>query len=356
MQLDRTHLKIRTRTISELGDLALVMLRRYPGAFGVAFLVGALPWILIDFALLAWIPIRENEIGLTDTEAVPELLRYAAWMATLVFLQAPMAGVATTFYLGQAVFEEKPTYADVWRACRKRFWRWFWVLGWIRLPMLAVVLLCFRFGQPVDGFYDGFLPFCFLVPALAVRASRPFMPEILLLEQCPIRSEQPHGLTAAKRSTRLHVPLSAELNGRFVVIGIVFVGLVASLYYTLDSAASLLSGNAAAGTLWPLLVFYPAALWMIAAVSVLIRLLVYLDSRIRLEGWDVELAIRAEQIRQFGIVDARAVARQEVTPVARQEVTPVARQGTLAGARQPVQAEGPSAANSVNITSGATTA
>ena len=49
-----------------------------------------------------------------------------------------------------------------------------------------------------------------------------------------------------------------------------------------------------------LLVLFPMALWIMGGVSVIVRLLSYLDSRIRLEGWEVELAIRAEAMRQFG--------------------------------------------------------
>ena len=48
------------------------------------------------------------------------------------------------------------------------------------------------------------------------------------------------------------------------------------------------------------LVLYPLALWAAGALSVLIRFLSYLDTRIRLEGWEVQLAVRAEAIRQFG--------------------------------------------------------
>ena len=53
----------------------------------------------------------------------------------------------------------------------------------------------------------------------------------------------------------------------------------------------------------------PAAAWVIGALSILIRLLNYLDTRIRLEGWEVELAVRAEAIRQFGD-DAESASRK----------------------------------------------
>ena len=49
-----------------------------------------------------------------------------------------------------------------------------------------------------------------------------------------------------------------------------------------------------------LLVLFPLCLWIIASISVVVRLLFYLDTRLRLEGWDVELLIRAEVIRRYG--------------------------------------------------------
>ena len=52
--------------------------------------------------------------------------------------------------------------------------------------------------------------------------------------------------------------------------------------------------------LFVLLVIYPLALWLVACLSVMVRFLVYLDTRIRLEGWEVELAMQAEALRQFG--------------------------------------------------------
>ena len=52
--------------------------------------------------------------------------------------------------------------------------------------------------------------------------------------------------------------------------------------------------------MFTLLAIYPIALWTFGGLSVVVRMFAYLDTRIRLEGWDVELAVRAEAIRQFG--------------------------------------------------------
>ncbi len=59
-----------------------------------------------------------------------------------------------------------------------------------------------------------------------------------------------------------------------------------------------------------LLVFFPLALWLVAGASVIIRLLNYLDTRIRLEGWEVELSVRAESLRQFGNEDSAGMSPQ----------------------------------------------
>ena len=300
MQLDRTHVAIRIRTISEIGDLALVMIRRYPGALLVAFVLGALPWILLDYAILGYLPIREAQLGLNDPDAVPELRRFRMWFITLVFLQTPWAGAAATYYLGQAVFEAKPTYRSVFAAVRSKRWTLLWTLGILRGPLLWMWVPILRWGSPYNGFFDVFVPGAVLVLYGAVRGGRPFLPEILLLEQCPVRGKNERTITASLRSSRLHGPISGMLMHRGVVVSLVLVGLTLSFYHTSGTFLSLLTGNRSTFSLVPVLFLFPLALWIVAGISVFVRFLNYLDSRIRLEGWDVELAVRAEAIRQFG--------------------------------------------------------
>jgi hypothetical protein len=299
MQLDRTHVVIRLRTLSEIGDLAMVMIRRYPTALLVGFALGALPWFIANALLLSWIPITEAGYGLDDEEATAQIARYLAWMALLVFLQTPAAGVMTTLYLGQAVFEHKPTWASVFSEAKRQFGRWFLVLAIIRLAVPVMVLLAFRVGQPPSVFSDVVVPLGVLVIASVVRSGRPFMPEILLLEQCPLRGASDTVITVSRRSKSLHSPMASDLSGRFIAVGFVNFWLLLSVVYTLIWFRGIATGQWA----WDLVVLlgmYPLALWTVAGISVLVRLLGYLDTRIRLEGWEVELAIRAEAMRQFG--------------------------------------------------------
>ncbi|MGI9473464.1 MAG: hypothetical protein ACR2NZ_18120 [Rubripirellula sp.] len=300
MQLDHTHVVVRLRTLSEIGDLAMVMIRRYPASLLIGFAAGASLWAVADFLLLGWIPISESAYGLDDEEALPELFRYMSWMMLLVMLQAPAAGVLTTLYLGQAVFEKRPTWKSVLQEARRQFRGWFWVLGIKRLAVPAMVILAIRWGQPASVLWDVVLPIGFALAIAIVRSSRPFMPEILLLEQCPIRGDSESIITMSRRSKSLHRPMASDLGGRFLAVAFVLFGLFLSVLYTLIWFRGISLGQWDFMSLIVLLVFYPLALWTVAGVSVLVRLLSYLDTRIRLEGWEVELAIRAEAMRQFG--------------------------------------------------------
>lgn len=235
MQLDRTHVVIRLRSLSEIGDLAMVMIRRYPASLLIGLTVGASIWAVANALLLSWIPITEAAYGLNDEEAITEVARYIAWMGLLVMLQAPAAGVLTTRYLGQAVFEHRPTWSNVIRQVRGKFWGWFWVLGWRRLAIPAMIVLALRWGQPFDGFFDVTVPFIIWLAAAYARSVRPFSPEILLLEQCPLRrrSGGENEITMRQRSLSLHTPMASELASRFVVISFTLFGLLLSVFYTL---------------------------------------------------------------------------------------------------------------------------
>jgi hypothetical protein len=48
---------------------------------------------------------------------------------------------------------------------------------------------------------------------------------------------------------------------------------------------------------WTVQLLVPIAFWMTAGFSIVVRFLSYLDLRIRQEGWEVELLMRAEAAR-----------------------------------------------------------
>jgi hypothetical protein len=299
MQLDQTHVVVRVRTLSEIGDLALVLLHRYPTLLLVGFLVGALPWMIANAGLLYWIPITEYEFGLDDSAARWQLIRYATWMALLVFLQTPAAGVVTTIYLGQAVFEQNPSWRSALRIAKRQFWRWFYCLGICRLAVPAMLVVGFRWYRPSDSFYDVAVPVAFALVAIVIRAGRPFLPEMILLEMCPLKSEHPQELTLGRRARALHRAAGSDVGSRWIAVAATLIVVFAGLFYSLVWVRGIATGYWNLG-LVPLLLLYPLALWTIGGLSVVVRMIAYLDTRIRLEGWDVELAVRAEAIREFG--------------------------------------------------------
>ncbi|MCO8121407.1 hypothetical protein NHH03_06635 [Stieleria sp. TO1_6] len=311
MQLDQTHVAIRVRSLSEIGDLALVLLHRYPTLLLVGFCLGAWPWMIANAALLYWIPITEAQFGLDDSQASTELLRYASWMALLVFLQTPAAGVVTTIYLGQAVFEHKPSWKSALTIARKQFWRWFYCLGIRRLAVPAMIVVGIRLFQPYQTMFDVVVPVALLFFAVVIRAGRPFLPEMILLERCPLHSNLDHEITLGRRARALHRPAGSDVGSRWIAVAATLAVIFAGLFYSLVWARGVMTGYWNIG-LFTLLVLYPLALWTIGGLSVIVRMIAYLDTRIRLEGWDVELAVRAEAMRQFG--EETALVRPQPIP------------------------------------------
>lgn len=48
---------------------------------------------------------------------------------------------------------------------------------------------------------------------------------------------------------------------------------------------------------WANTIIVPVVLWMMATWGTVIRFLLYLNTRIRSEGWEVELKLKAESLR-----------------------------------------------------------
>lgn len=299
MQLDRTHVVIRARMLSEIGDLAMILIRNYPAASMMGFLVGALPWMVLNLALIGWIPIFQFELAIYDDEMQGELFRYLLLMTTLVVLQAPIAGVLTTSLIGRAVFETDVTWRSAIRDLRKITWRLLWMLGVVRGPIPLMIVIASNWGQEVAPWREIVLPIVFLLVAMYQRGRRPFVPEILVLERCPLRAKLAGAITANRRAAALHGPMTSDLVGRFLTVSLMLAVLSLAAFQTMLSIRGVLLGQWDWGPV-VYLVFIPLALWFAAGLSTLVRFLSYLDTRIRLEGWEVDLAIRAETQRQFG--------------------------------------------------------
>jgi len=299
VQLDRTHIVIRARTLSEIGDLAMILIRSYPAASICGFIAGMLPWMLMNLLLIGWMPIVQFNLGIYDDEMDGELSRYLLLMVTLVILQTPIAGVLTTTLIGRAVFEDGVTWRSSIAELRKMFWRLFWVLGVVRGPIPLMILIASNWGQELAPWREIVFPIACLFAVGFQRGRRPFLPEILLLERCPLRAKMKGVITVNRRAAALHGPLTGELIGRFITVSMMLCVLSLAAFQTMLSIRGVLLGQWDWGPV-VYTIFIPMSLWFAAALSTLIRFLSYLDTRIRLEGWEVDLAVRAETQRQFG--------------------------------------------------------
>jgi hypothetical protein len=303
MQLDSTRVAIRERSLPEVFDLALHVTREFAGPWVGYSLLAIVPLAVLNHFLVGW-------MAASDYEADVPGLRYAWAMTLLVFIEAPLASVFLVGYLGPAVFQERKTFrqvvGDVVRYSPQLFLSQLLLRGILPVWLLYLTVDRYTFTWPVEAL---------LVPAnvcwsTAMRCFRPYITEIILLERNPLWSRDPQRITIARRSAHLHGPSSADLFVRWILSALIGVVLLILAIQTATALTGILIGQ------WPItqdefgdnlfelhlspvhwLVLYPATLWLVVAYFSVVRFLSYLDLRIRHEGWEVELLMRAEALR-----------------------------------------------------------
>ncbi len=314
MQLDRTRIVVRQRGVLDTLDLALHVLRVYLAPLMIAMALGALPLMLINHLLIAWmLPDADN---LLDIPA-----RYLWHMTILIFLQAPLASVFATTYLGQAVFHDRPRLTEVVWEVMKLAPRILWSLVLIRGVGAAWLLLLSadRYGE-FDSFVDMFLPLVLVTWAIGLRSFRPFIGEIILLEQNPLVGRDAKTITVGRRNRMLHGPASGDLFLRWWTSAGTAILLTGTVYGTMLFLVGVLTNDWRQGR-GMLLVAYPAAIWTVATYLTVFRFLTYLDARIRQEGWEVELRVRAEASRLVAWLVVAAAVMCWTTDAIAQEST-----------------------------------
>ncbi|MEN1678091.1 MAG: hypothetical protein AAGJ46_00750 [Planctomycetota bacterium] len=268
MNLDATKIAIRERSFGEIMDLALVVIRQRFGPLLVLLAVGAAPWALLNHFLTSRLIL--DSIG--DEEAV-----YVFWRVLLVVLETPLATAPITLYLGQVTFggrgDARKIAGDFFRSLPQM----------IMLQGLARVLTAIPFVTL-------FMPYVMW----------PYLSELILLERNPMfggktKDGRPR-LNTRRRSKNLHRNSGGDLFSRWllsaaagvmlIVIGIVGVQALARTLFAVDISI-----------IQTLLYVFPAITWVVVGYFTVVRFLAYLDLRIRREGWEVELALRAQAAR-----------------------------------------------------------
>jgi len=256
LQLDKTRIAVRERLYLDILDLALRVIRAYAWPLLRALAAGIVPMMLLNRWLLADFVALDFELGFPA--------QYLFYMLLLILLEAPLATAPATLYLGKAVFAERPKAGEIAREFRQS------------LPQLLVYQTLLRLWH--------------------LRWS--YLNEVILLDRNPMRRKTPAGESTLSRSRVLHRDEGGDLVARGLA-GVIVGGLLfTSIWLSIFLARMMLLGE------WEWVfdrsmytLHYPLALWIVVAYFTVVRFLSYLDLRIRREGWEVELWLRAERAR-----------------------------------------------------------
>ncbi len=243
MATDDTLISIRERHQIDVLDLALAVIRRRPGPIAWATLGGVAPFVIGN----AWLfpHAGENSPGLG---------------LILWWLEAPLALAPLTLVLGGMMFGRTPSPRQV-------------------------VAQVFR-SAPALVWTHGVLR---LVPLYWLPTRLLFANEILLLEQGRwLKLWNRGGKLILGREGDLFFLALVQLLATWLIALVAYMGIgrvveaVIAEELTWDlPEASVLTGLA-----------FQIPLWIGAAYFTVVRFLTYIDQRIRLEGWEVELRVR----------------------------------------------------------------
>jgi hypothetical protein len=263
VQLDQAHIAIHERSFGDNLDLALHVLRRHGGPLAMCAIVLIAPLAVANHLLL--------ELARPDsfTDTLTGDVYY--WLVVLVLIEAPVATALVTLYLGQALFVERPTpkpLASAFVSC---------------LPQLLLLQVFMRLIL-IPPLITWIVPF----------GMWPYLNEVILLERNPL-SGSGGRLSTMKRNAQLHRGASSEFMARallaFCAASLLVTAVVLSENFLLENLFGLEAD-------WTLSVIeLQAGLWLVVVYFTVARYLSYLDQRIRYEGWEVELFLRAERER-----------------------------------------------------------
>jgi len=243
LAFERTLVTIRERPLAELLDLALVVVRRKPIPLGLAALGGAAPFL----ALNTWVFEQTAE-----APGIPLLL----WL-----VEAPFATAPLTLVLGNLMFGRRSSPREVVATLGRSIVPLFVIHGLFRL-----------------------IPLVFWVPPRLAFAN-----EVVLLEKgrwwriWGRGNALIHGRSGALFALAL-LQVAAILL--FAFVSYVATGRLGEVLFSEPLTWDVPASSAFAGPRFQL------PIWLGVAFFAVARFLAYIDQRIRLEGWEVELRLR----------------------------------------------------------------
>ena len=273
LHFSRNRIVIRERGILDILDLALVVFRGNAFPLAIAFCVGVLPVMGLNGLILS---------PLADPEFRTEYVYYTIYMLPLVVWTMPLATAPMTLVLGQILFSDRVDGKKVARDFVKSLPQLLWYQVLLRGLLTPLFLTWFFF-----------------------YSYRPYFNEVILLDRNPMRASSKEQMTSGRRSSLLHRMYAGELFSRWLCSAIVGSLLVAAVWFTIAMVRAVFSGGANWYMPWditrwdgPMFTwYYSLSLWLVVGFFAVVRFLGYVDLRIRREGWEVELMMRAERAR-----------------------------------------------------------
>ena len=286
MRFDQTSIAIRERNSLEVFDLAANVLVRQFRPIMLLLFLNATPFVLLDYYLIGW---------MTDVSFSAELsTAYYFAMLALIISQAQLGTCLITIFMGRVMFMEEHSLRAVLKQFVKRLPYFLFSQGILRLAVFALVV---AWIMPHEDREEAYVITYLGLPAivfvgLLVRAIRPFVPEVIFLEQTPLKKEGDLP-SLSERSKNLHMLASGAISMQFLLMALLAPLLLFSahsVFVLLDSILSIRANSEMSLQPFYLLV----AAWLVAGFCAVVRFLMYIDIRIRQEGWAVQLKFMTE--------------------------------------------------------------
>jgi hypothetical protein len=166
--------------------------------------------------------------------------------------------------------------------------------GVIRLAAFAPLAVCWYREYETEAIY---LLAYLLLPVivftgLMVKIARPYTPELIFLEQTALRKTD-DSPTLRERSSNFHSVGSGFVATHFfliLAIAPLLLYAVHSLFVMVDSTFNIRANSEF--SLQPY--YFILATWFVAGFLAVVRFLMYIDLRIRQEGWAIQLKFMTE--------------------------------------------------------------
>lgn len=250
MRLDQTLVQVRERSFLDVMDLALIVVRTRFWPIASTALLGIAPWAALNY----WLTQSADESG-----------RGVLYLVLMAF-EAPIATAPITILMGGMMFGARPK------------------AGRILSTMLGSLVPLLLFQGLLRAIMLGSFLLAWLIPLRL-----PFLNEVIVLERGPWSR-------VIKRASELTGDRTGELLGQWIAMLAFGGGFALAFWFATNQIAAIFNREPVwEETDWSGVFGGRGVLgvWIAIAFFAVVRFLTYIDQRIRLEGWEVELRLRA---------------------------------------------------------------